>query len=113
MKRRARPIIVLALLAVSPALSLPDAHANPPGRGRVNNRQCRQQARIGQGVASGSLTGKEAIKLRMGQRKIAARESALRASGNGLTRQERVRLEQAQDNMSKKIYSEKHDDQSR
>ncbi|WP_265944736.1 hypothetical protein [Dechloromonas sp. A34] len=92
------------------ALSLPVlafAQANTP---RVDQRQANQEQRIDQGVASGSLTQREANRLERGQQHVANMESRAKADGV-VTRQERVRLHQAQDVQNRRIYAQKHDRQ--
>lgn len=92
------------------ALSLPVlafAQANTP---RVDQRQANQERRIEQGVASGSLTPREANRLERGQQHVANMESRAKADGV-VTRQERARLHQAQDVQSRRIYAQKHDAQ--
>lgn len=101
-----------AIAAISFALLLgfvPLAEA----KGRINNRQCRQQGRIYQGVSNGALTRRETGRLARQQRQLAMREQRMRSSGNGLTASERYRLERQQDNLSQNIYSQKHDGQNR
>ncbi|HEY9788003.1 MAG TPA: hypothetical protein V6D17_21625 [Candidatus Obscuribacterales bacterium] len=90
------------------ACSAADAH-----KGRINTRQTRQQTRVYNGIAEGSLTRREAGRVARGQARIAAMERRMRASGDGLTAAERVKLEQAQDHQSKVIYNQKHDEQTR
>lgn len=96
--------------AVAVALSLPVmafAQANTP---RVDQREANQQRRIEQGVASGSLTQREANRLERGQQRVENIE--VRAKSDGVvTRQERARLHQAQDTESRHIYNQKHDRQ--
>lgn len=92
------------------ALSLPVlafAQANTP---RVDQRQANQEQRIEQGVTSGSLTQREANRLERGQQRVDNMESRAKADGV-VTRQERVRLHQAQDVQSRRIYAQKHDRQ--
>ncbi|HXE40834.1 MAG TPA: hypothetical protein VN639_20395 [Azonexus sp.] len=92
------------------ALSLPVlafAQANTP---RVDQRQANQERRIEQGVASGSLTPREANRLERGQQHVANMESRAKADGV-VTPRERARLHQAQDVQSRRIYAQKHDAQ--
>lgn len=80
---------------------------------RVNHRQVKQHKRIGQGVKSGELTGKEAKRLSKQQTALARKERQMRLSGNGLNKGEAARLEQAQDQLSRNIYRQKNDGQDR
>lgn len=80
-------------------------------KGRVNNRQTRQHNRIYHGVSNGELTGRESARLQKQQYKLARREAKFRKSGDGLTKAERAKLEHDQDQLSKNIYKQKHDEQ--
>mgnify|MGYP000855960528 CR=1 FL=1 len=80
--------------------------------GREQRRNRNQQHRIREGVASGELTNKEARKLERGERRIHKAERRARQDGV-VTAGERAKIEHMQDNESKKIYQEKHDDQKR
>lgn len=96
----------LAFLAIAlPTLAF--AQANTP---RVDQRQANQEQRIDQGVASGSLTQREANRLERGQQHVDNMENRAKADGV-VTRAERARLHQAQDVQSARIYRQKHDRQ--
>lgn len=97
--------IVAAIAALSPVLAL--AQANTP---RVDQREANQERRIEQGVASGSLTPREARRLERGQQHVANMESRAKADGV-VTRRERAELHHAQDVQSRRIYAQKHDAQ--
>ncbi|CAN5259164.1 hypothetical protein BH11CYA1_BH11CYA1_01800 [soil metagenome] len=88
-------------------------YPNNPGRSLfdVNKTQQSQDARINNGIQNGSLTQHEAQRLEGQQSRFAAEEARMRASGNGLSIQERARLDQQQDRMSRSIYNQKHDAQ--
>ncbi len=77
----------------------------------INGDQANQQARINQGIQSGTLTPQEAQRLQNNQAEFAAKEARLRASGNGLSYQERARLEAEQAKLSRQIYNQKNDAQ--
>lgn len=79
----------------------------------VNNRQQRQSNRIGQGMLNGSLTGRETRRLANQQWALNKKEARFRASGDGLTMNERARLQHQQNQLSKNIYTQKHDGQDR
>lgn len=97
---------MLAAIALAlPVLAF--AQANTP---RVDQRQANQEQRIDQGVASGSLTQREANRLERSQRRVDNMENRAKADGV-VSRQERVRLHQAQDVQSRRIYAQKHDRQ--
>lgn len=94
-----------ALCLVLPALAF--AQASTP---RVDLRQANQERRIDQGVASGSLTPREANRLERGQQHVQNMEARAKADGV-VTRQERAQLNHAQNVQSRRIYAEKHDRQ--
>lgn len=99
-------IKTVAVLAIAlPTLAF--AQANTP---RVDQRQANQEQRIDQGVASGSLTQREANRLERGQQHVDNMENRAKADGV-VTRGERARLHQAQDAQSARIYHQKHDRQ--
>ncbi|MBL8429597.1 MAG: hypothetical protein JNJ95_06885 [Dechloromonas sp.] len=99
-------IKTLAVLSmVLPAIAF--AQANTPG---VDQRQANQERRIDQGVASGSLTQREANRLDRGQDRVDNMENRAKSDGV-VTRGERARLNQAQDRQSARIYRQKHDRQ--
>lgn len=98
-----KTLAVLSL--VLPTLAF--AQANTP---RVDQRQAIQAQRIDQGVASGSLTQREANRLDRGQQRVNNMEYRAKADGV-VTRGERARLHQAQDRQSARIYNQKHDRQ--
>ena len=79
-----------------------------PAEARVNQRQDRQTARINQGVHNGTLTQREARRLKQQQRHISRYEARSRADGGGLGPVERARLENMQDRASRNIYRKKH-----
>lgn len=82
---------------------------NPKG---INAREENQQDRIQQGVKSGELTRREAERLEAEQARIAVNEKYARRSGDGLSPQERARLEKELNKSSKDIYKQKHDGQT-
>jgi hypothetical protein len=101
-----KTIKTIAFLAIAmPTLAF--AQANTP---RVDQRQANQEQRIDQGVASGSLTQREANRLERGQQHVDNMENRAKADGV-VTRGERARLHQAQDAQSARIYRQKHDRQ--
>ncbi|CAN5641985.1 hypothetical protein BH10CYA1_BH10CYA1_13890 [soil metagenome] len=79
----------------------------------VNARENRQQKRIYNGVANGSLTQHEAARMEKQQLKLAQREARMRQSGNGLSSNERAKLEREENRTSQNIYNQKHDGQNR
>lgn len=77
---------------------------------RADHRQARQDVRIAQGVASGELTQREAVKLEVREEHIDRVEQRVKADGT-VTAGERARLEVKQDRASRAIYRQKHDRQ--
>lgn len=94
--------------AVAVALALPVLAFAQAATPRVDQRQANQEARIQQGVDSGSLTPREAHRLERGQRHVQNIEARAKADGV-VTRDERARLHHAQDVQSRRIYAQKHD----
>lgn len=84
-----------------------------PALAGINQRQANQHQRISQGAASGSLTVREAHRLRAQQRHIARYEARSRADGPGLTRRERANIAAMQNQASRNIHRQKHDRQNR
>ena len=80
---------------------------------RIPARQKAQQQRIEQGVRSGELTRREAVKLEAKEARLAREVRKDRIDGPGLTPKERVKIEKKQDRLSREIYREKHDGQTR
>lgn len=78
----------------------------------VNARQANQHARIAQGVRSGELTRRETRKVAEEQRDIRQLERAYKSDGK-LTGAERADLHHEQNQASRDIYRQKHDEQAR
>ena len=103
----------LAYVAVAAALSIPAvAQSNTQTTNStktpvIHQRQRDQQARIGQGVKSGQLTGGETRQLERQQARIQATKKADKADGN-MTPQERAQLTRMQNRASRDIYRDKH-----
>lgn len=77
----------------------------------INQNQRNQDQRISQGIQSGELTGREAGRLEAQEGRFAVKEAEMRQ--NGLTFNERRKLDAYQDQMSRNIYNQKHDAQDR
>lgn len=84
--------------------------ANPTATPRIDQRQANQQKRIDQGVASGSLTEKEAARLQKRETNIAKTEEKAKADGV-VTDQERARIKHKENKASRDIKRQKHDKQ--
>lgn len=102
---RATGLAAIMLLAGTVALS---QTATP----RVTHRQVKQQARIADGVKSGELTKREAVRLEARQAKIARDKARAKADGV-VTPAERAKLAREQNRASRAIYRQKHDGQKR
>jgi len=74
---------------------------------RVDARQDRQQTRIGEGIASGQLTGPEVRQLERQQRRINRAEKRREADGT-LSARDKTALERKQDRASRHINRAKH-----
>ena len=70
-----------------------------------------QQRRIQQGLADGTLTNAEVLKLQQGQARVVALEAKL-AKG-GLTEEEQARIDKTGETQSDRIYDQRHDEQDR
>ena len=86
------------------------APADPTATPRIDKRQANQQKRIDQGIASGSLTQKEADRLKAEQARHARAEEKAKADGV-VTMKERARLNARENRSSKHIARQKHDRQ--
>ena len=105
-------IAIASLLTLVAGLTVSTSAAEARRYG-VNHRQFRQQRRIDGGIANGQLTRKETRGLERKEQRLAKQEQRMRASGDGLSRKERSRLEHEQNVLSKDIYHQKHDNQAR
>ena len=97
-------VITLTLAAM--LFSTVDVQAGPW------KRQGRQQARIGQGLVSGQLTGREALRLEHQEKHIASDIRAAKADGT-VTAAERAKINREQNRESRRIFRQKHDAQTR
>ena len=79
----------------------------------INARQARLEARINQGIRAGTLTRREADKLRSEFRALEKLEYRYRRSGGGLSLAERRDLDRRFDALSAKIRIQKHDRDNR
>ena len=110
MKTLSATLLTLAgALAVVSASQADTRHTRDPG---VNARQHNQRERIQQGVRSGELTRRETGKLLEEQRDVRQFERAYKSDGT-LTDAERRDLHHEQNQASRDIYRQKHDEQDR
>jgi hypothetical protein len=111
-----KKIVTLSLIGAS-ALSLVAGAAsaqtwNHNGGGRwqsINERQAMLDRRIDQGIRSGQLNRREAVRLRTEFRQIARMETRYRQ--NGLSNWERADLDRRFDRLSMQIRGERRDNQ--
>ena len=104
--------VVLTLAGVFAVVSASQADTRRTRDPGVNARQQHQRERIQQGVASGELTRRETHKVVEEQRDIRQLERAYKSDGT-LTGAERRDLQHEQNQASRDIYSQKHDEQDR
>jgi hypothetical protein len=104
--------VVLTLAGVFAAVGASQADANRTRDPGVNQRQHNQRERIQQGVKSGELTRRETGRLAAEQRDIRQLERGYKSDGT-LTDAERRDLHHEQNQASRDIYRQKHDDQDR
>ncbi|MGB6745545.1 MAG: hypothetical protein WBE38_18000 [Terracidiphilus sp.] len=112
--------IALAAFLAAPALLIAQAPATPatptPGKNdyNINQRKGDQQQRIAQGVQSGQLTAGETSHLEHQEAGINKEEHGMRAQDNGhLTKQDRQTIHHQQNQESRRIYRDKHNDKVR
>jgi len=79
----------------------------------INAREARQERRIYQGIESGQLTQREALRLDRREDHIESLEARYRRTGDGISPRERARLERDLNRTSRDIYRQKHDNQRR
>ena len=79
----------------------------------IKKREKRQQQRINEGVKSGELTKKEALKLEAQEAKLHREIKKDRKDGGGLTKKERAKIHAKQDKLSRQVAKQKHDKQKR
>jgi hypothetical protein len=80
-----------------------------PRENEVNQRLDNQQARINQGLANGTMTGKQAARDERHDANIAQREAVDESKHAGhITKAEQARLNKSENKNSKRIHKEKH-----
>ncbi len=79
--------------------------------GEVQNREVNQQERIGSGLRNGTINQTELKNLETREAALnATRVRDLRHNDGSLTTAEKVRLNQRENNISRAIYRDKHND---
>ncbi len=80
-----------------------------PRENEVNQRLDNQQARIDQGLAKGTMTGREAARDEKHDANIAQREAVDESKHNGhITKAEQNRLNRSENRNSRRIHRQKH-----
>lgn len=87
--------------------------ALPASAAKADRRQVSQQARIVQGVKSGELTGREAVRLQSRHRELRRDIREARADDGRLDVRERASIQREQNQLNRRIHRQKHDGQSR
>lgn len=77
----------------------------------VDRRERRQSRRIREGVRSGSLTHREAVRLHKQQKRLRRHERYAKSDGV-VTARERARLQREENRASRNIYRKKHNRRS-
>lgn len=102
------------LLVIGSALAATLLAAAPAEAGSIHNRQERQQQRIAQGVASGQLTARETARLEGREAHLNREIRGMRAfNGGTLSPAEHALVERQQNRLSRSIYAQKHDGETR
>ena len=102
-------VAVLCCVGFGSSLAMAQDVPDHPRVNEVNQRLDNQQARINQGLANGTMTGKEAARDESHDANIAKRESVDEAKHDGhLTKAEQNRLNKSENKNSRRIYRQKH-----
>jgi len=102
-------VAVLLCAGFGSSLAMAQDVPDHPRVNEVNQRLDNQQARIDQGLANGTMTGKQAARDESHDANIAKRESVDEAKHDGhLTKGEQNRLNRSENKNSRRIYRQKH-----
>ena len=102
-------VVVICCASLGTSLAMAQDVPDHPRVNEVNQRLDNQQARINQGLANGTMTGKEAARDESHDANIAKRESVDEAKHGGhLTKAEQNRLNRSENRNSGRIYHQKH-----
>jgi hypothetical protein len=102
-------VAVICCASFGASLAMAQEVPDHPRVNEVNQRLDNQQARINQGLANGTMTGKEAARDESHDANIAKRESVDEAKHGGhLTKAEQNRLNRSENRNSGRIYHQKH-----
>jgi hypothetical protein len=101
--------LVCGALVSLQSMAQTDPVPGHPRENEVNQRLDNQQARINQGLAKGTMTGKQAARDEKHDENIAQREAVDESKHNGhITKGEQNRLNKSENRNSKRIYHQKH-----
>ena len=101
--------MIFAAVISGQSLAQTTAVPDHPRENEVNQRLDNQQARINQGLANGSMTGKQAARDEKHDANIAQREAVDESKHNGhITKGEQNRLNKSENRNSRRIYRQKH-----
>jgi hypothetical protein len=99
----------MMLVPTTQASAQTNTSNSQPKEGSVNDRRQDQQQRIANGVQSGQMTAGETKRIEGREASVNSEIRADRsANGGKLTAQERQHVNQQQNNISKSIYTDKH-----
>ena len=101
--------IIASTLFVISAVITQTSHANTNSPG-IDHKQNNQKHRIINGIDSGSLTGREAVRLGVQQGRVYKKEQHFKSDGQ-FTARERAAIHRDLFRSSKSIYRQKHDGQ--
>ncbi|WP_426754032.1 hypothetical protein [Myxococcus sp. Y35] len=87
--------------------------ALPASAAKADRRQANQHARIAQGIRSGELTGREAVRLSAQHREIQRDIRQARRDDGHIDARERAQINREQNQLNRRIARQKHDGQSR
>lgn len=103
--RMLKPLAVLTAVVLG---------AGAASAGEIRRREENQQDRIAQGIASGALTARESAALERREAALYREVGAMRRlNGGTLTPRERRLVNRQQNRLSRGIYRQKHDSQTR
>ena len=104
----------MSTIALAATLAASVLVAQAANASTINQRKENQQDRIAQGDHSGQLTRGETARLEHQERGINREERGMRAQDNGrLTKQDRRTVNRQQNQESKRIYRDKHNNRVR
>ena len=104
--------VLASTLVIAPAAMIAQTTPTPGAHDyNINQRKVDQQDRIANGVKNGKLTAGQTARLEHQEAGINKEERGMRAQDNGhLTKQDRKTIHQQQNQESRRIYRDKHND---